>query len=58
MSVITIGKKKNLKLNKYLVFEIFSYVFNDYQSVQIIMKLGKQGARLVLQNRQLLFHIH
>ena len=27
---IKIGKKKNLKISKYLVFEIFSYVYNDY----------------------------
>lgn len=39
--VITIGRKRNLKLNKYLLFEIFSYVFNDYQTIQIVMKLGK-----------------
>ena len=55
---IRIGKKKNMRMSKYILFEIFSYVYQDYQSIQIIMKMGKEGARLVLKNRELLFKIH
>ena len=54
---IKIGKNKNLKLSKYLVFEIFSYVYSDYQAIQVIINLGKQGAKLVLKNREILTRI-
>lgn len=58
MSALRIGKNRNLVLSKYLVFEIFSYVYKDFQTIQILLSLGKQGARMVMQNRDLLFRIH
>ena len=46
--MLRVGKKKNIVLNKYLLFEIFSYFYSDYQAIQIIMRLCKQGAELVM----------
>ena len=57
-SFLRIGQKKSIKMNKYLIFEIFSFVFSDYQSIQILIKLGKQGANMVINNKELLFRIH
>ena len=57
-SFLRIGRNKSIKMNKYIVLEIFSFVFSDYQSIQILMKLGKQGANMVINNKELLFRIH
>jgi len=57
MSFLRIGRNRNLKLNKYLVFDIFAFVFTDYTAIQVLLKLGKQGAQIVLRNRDLLNEI-
>ena len=38
---LLIGKNKNIAISKYLVFEMFSFVYRDVESVQIILQLGK-----------------
>ena len=53
MSLI-VGKNKEVRINKFLIFDIFSYVFNDFQTLEVLLKLCKTSKKLVIGNRSLL----
>ena len=51
---IRVGKSKKLIVNKYLLFEILSYVFRDFQIVELLTKMSKTCSSIVKNNMELL----
>ena len=54
---IKVGKSKKLVMSKYLLFEIMSYVFRDFQIVELLSRMGKTCKDIVSKNMDLLDNI-
>ena len=51
---LVVGKHKNVRINKYLLFEIMAFVFKDFQIFELLIKLCRTSKSLALKNRSVL----
>ena len=54
---VNIGSKRQVTLNKYLLFDILGQVFSDYQTVQILTLVSRKTHSLLSQNTELIFRM-
>jgi|LauGreDrversion4_2_1035121.scaffolds.fasta_scaffold790991_1 hypothetical protein len=51
------GKPQRVRVNKFILFDLLSYVFKDFQIFELLLKLSKTTATLALDNRSLLLRM-
>ncbi len=54
---IRIGSKRQITLNKYLLFEIVGSVFSTYQAIQLLTMLNKKSRQLLRENQSVVFKL-
>ena len=54
MSLLVGKSKPRVRINKFLIIDMFSYVFNDFQMFELLLKLSKDSYKIAVNNQELI----